>query len=67
MTEKMPVFDDEAARQLAESAARMLGISIAPEWMPAVIRNLQANKIASELLLSFPIDDEAESAMVFRP
>lgn len=67
MADKPPAFDDETARQFAESAAKMLGITIAPEWMPNVIRNLRANKGASELLLSHPLDDEAESAMVFRP
>lgn len=67
MTGQADAFDDETARQLAESAARMLGIAIAPEWMPAVVRNLRANAAAAELLLGHPLADEAESAMVFRP
>ncbi|MFZ5732003.1 MAG: DUF4089 domain-containing protein [Pseudomonadota bacterium] len=67
MAVQADAFDDEAARQLAESAARMLGIAIAPEWMPAVVRNLRANSAAAELLLDHALDDEAESAMVFRP
>lgn len=67
MSENVQAFDDETARQFAESAAKMLGITIAPEWMPAVIRNLRANAAAAELLLSHSLDDEAESAMVFRP
>lgn len=67
MTDRTPAFDDETAWQFAESAARMLGIAIAPEWMPAVIRNLHANAATAGLLLSHPLDDEAESAMVFRP
>lgn len=67
MIENVQAFDDETAKQFAESAAKMLGITISPEWMPAVIRNLRANAAAAELLLSHPLDDEAESAMVFRP
>lgn len=67
MIENAQAFDDETARQFAESAAKMLGIRIAPEWMPAVIRNLRTNAASAELLLSHPLDDETESAMVFRP
>lgn len=66
MANHNPTFDNDTAQRLAENAARMLDIAIAPEWMPAVIQNLRANHGAAQLLLSFPLDDEAESAMVFR-
>ncbi len=60
------VFDEKTARQFADSASPMLGIAIAPDWMPAVIQNLRANAAAAQLVTSFPLDDELESASVFR-
>lgn len=62
-----PSFDDEAAQRFADVTASMLGIAIAAEWMPAVIRNLRTNATVAELLLSQPLDDELESTAVFRP
>ncbi|OQW58626.1 MAG: hypothetical protein A4S14_06200 [Proteobacteria bacterium SG_bin9] len=67
MADKPPPFDDEAAQRFAEVTANMLGITIAADWMPAVIRNLRTNATVAELLLSQPLDDEIESTAVFRP
>jgi hypothetical protein len=57
-------FDAEAH---AEHMAKVLGLTILPDWKATVVQNLAATAAAAELVLSFPLDDHVEPAPVFEP
>jgi hypothetical protein len=57
-------FDPEAH---AETMAKAMGLTIRPEWKPAVNANLNATAAAAELVMSFRLDDHVEPAPVFEP
>ena len=57
-------FDAEA---YAEQMAKVLGLTIDPDWKATVVQNLVATAAAAELVLSFPLDDDVEPAPVFEP
>ena len=57
-------FDAEA---YAEQMAKVLGLTIVPDWKATVVQNLVATAAAAELVLSFPLDDDVEPAPVFEP
>jgi hypothetical protein len=59
---KAPDFDPAA--HLA-SMERGLGLAIAPEWRAGVESHVAAIARAADLVMSFPLDDELESAAVF--
>ena len=50
---------------LIDAAAPALGLTIAPDWRGAVRANLAVSLRMAELVLEFPLDDEAEPAPVF--
>ncbi|MCW5774020.1 MAG: DUF4089 domain-containing protein [Rhodospirillaceae bacterium] len=59
-----PEFDAEAYLRTALPA---LGLTVPPEWMPAVIANfLRTGEIAAAFL-DFPLDDREEPGPVFTP
>jgi Protein of unknown function (DUF4089) len=47
-------------------AARSLGLTIEPAWMPAVRANLQAALTLGAIVGEFALPDDAEPAPVFR-
>ncbi|AWV20582.1 hypothetical protein RADP37_05533 (plasmid) [Roseomonas mucosa] len=47
-------------------ALTLQGVTMAPEWRPAVRAGLGAVATAARLVLEFPLEDEAEPAPVFR-
>lgn len=47
--------------------ASLLGLTIQEDWQPGVEAHISATKKASDLLLSFPLDDTEEAASVFVP
>jgi hypothetical protein len=59
-----PPFDAEAH---AAHMAKVMGLTVLPEWKPTVVSNLAATAAAAELVLSFPLDDHVEAAPVFEP
>jgi len=48
-----------------DASAQVLGIAIAPEWRDAVRANLAVTFRMGDLVLGFPLPDEAEPAPVF--
>ena len=60
-----PKDHDAALDAYIQSAAVLLGITIAPEWMPQVRASLLATNGATRLFEAFPLPDEAEPAPVF--
>jgi hypothetical protein len=51
---------------MIDGAAALLGLSIEPEWKPAVRLNLEAILRQARLVDEFELPDEAEPASVFR-
>jgi hypothetical protein len=51
----------------ADHMAKVMGLTIRPEWRPTVVGHLLATAAAAELILSFPLDDHVEPAPVFEP
>ena len=47
------------------ASAQVLGLTIAPDWYPAVCSNLAITFRMAALVLDFPLPDEAEPAPVF--
>jgi hypothetical protein len=60
----MTEFD--AARFL-DAAAPALGLAIGAECRPGVLANLARNHEVAQLVMAFPLADEAEQAPVFTP
>jgi hypothetical protein len=55
------------AKSHAEHMAKVLDLTILPEWQPTVVQHLATTAAAAELILSFPLDDHVEPAPVFEP
>jgi hypothetical protein len=49
-----------------DAAARVLGLSIAPEWQPVVRANLQVSLSFARMVEDFPLPDDSEPAHVFK-
>ena len=49
-----------------ESGLRRLGITIAPEWLPAIRFHLDLSLAMGAMVAEFPLPDEADPAPVFR-
>ena len=49
-----------------DAAARVLELSIEPEWKAAVEANLAATLRLAASFMEFPLPDEAEPAPIFR-
>lgn len=62
----MPETDkDQALDAYIEASATLLGITIAPEWLPTVKVALAATQGATKFVEAFPLPDETEPAPVF--
>lgn len=48
-----------------EATATLLGLPVEPAWKAAVRANLIVTLRMAELVLAFPLDDEAEPAPIF--
>jgi hypothetical protein len=57
-------FDAEAQ---AAHMAEVMGLTIDPAWMPAVVTHLQTTAAIAAELMEFPLDDTVEFAPVFEP
>ena len=57
----------EADRQAVDAAIALFAIPVEPPWREAAHANFAAIAAAAALVASFPLDDEAEYAPVFRP
>jgi hypothetical protein len=51
---------------MATAGARVLGLSIEPEWRPAILANLRVSLTLGLLVAEFDLPDAAEPAAVFR-
>ena len=56
--------DDTTSAYIA-ACARVLGLSIEPEWLPQIKVALQATQRASDFVTAFELPDETEPAPVF--
>lgn len=50
-----------------EVTAPVLGLSVASAWRPGVAANLTRMAELAELVLAFPLADDADQAPVYRP
>ena len=57
-------FDPEVH---VDDGAKLLGLTILPEWRPTVVQHLVRTAEAAEVVLAFPLDDQIELAPVFEP
>jgi len=57
-------FDAEAH---ADHMAKVMDLSVLPEWRATVVAHLIATAAAAERVMSFPLDDHVEPAPVFEP
>jgi hypothetical protein len=55
------------AKAHADHMAKVMRLTIRPEWLPTVVGHLVVTAAAAELILSFPLDDHVEPAPVFEP
>ena len=51
----------------ADHMAKVMQLTVLPEWQATVILHLAATAAAAELVLSFSLDDHVEPAPVFEP
>ncbi len=58
----VPPFDPEA---VIDALGPLLGLSIAPDYRPGIVTNLQATVRFAALVLAAEIEDETEAAPVF--
>ena len=49
-----------------DANAALLGIQVAPEWRDAVRQHLRITRDIAQLVLEFPLPDEADPAPIFR-
>ena len=61
-----PLPDDEALLAYVDAASVLNAIPLDPAWRGEVLANLRAIANSAHAVLSFPLDDEAEPAPVFR-
>ena len=62
----MTEVDDETLELYVAAAAKALGLSVDPAWMPAIRANLRATLNHAAIVSGFDLSDEAEPAPVFR-
>ena len=49
-----------------EAGSKMLGLTIAPDWLPSVRANLEVSLRLAALVDEFPLTDDHEPASIFR-
>jgi hypothetical protein len=47
--------------------AKVMGLTIEPEWRDSVVANVKATEAIAQAVLSFPLSDHDEPAPVFEP
>lgn len=47
--------------------SELLGLAIAPDYVPNVVKNVATLAAAAKLVMEFPLPDEVEAAPVFEP
>ena len=57
-------FDVEA---YVDAASATIGLAIPPELRPAVVANFKQIAETASVVMSFPVDDDVDPALVFRP
>ena len=55
------------AEKLLDAAAEVMRLEVRAEYRPGVLANIEVAIRMAKLVDSFPLDDEAEPAPVFRP
>lgn len=55
------------AGQGVDTAAALFGIDLRPAWREAAIAHFVALEAAAGLVMTFPLEDEAEYGPVFTP
>ncbi len=63
----MPQQDGFDAERYVDAAAALIGLTIAPELRPGVVANFKQIADTAALVMSFPLDDQIDPAVVFRP
>ena len=53
--------------RMVEEGAKTAGLTIAPEYLPNVILNVERSLMIARPLLELELEDELMSAPVFRP
>ena len=59
--------DQDMKANAVDNAAALFGITLQPEWREAAVMNFATLATAAGLVMSFPLDDEAEYGPVFTP
>lgn len=57
-------FDAEAH---VDHMAKVMALTVQPEWRAGVVDNVKATATLAGLVLSFPLEDHVEPAPVFEP
>jgi hypothetical protein len=57
-------FDAEAH---VDHMAKVMVLTILPEWRVSVVDNVAATASIADLVMTFPLDDHIEPAPVFEP
>ena len=58
--------DEERAAGLA-ATAKLLGLTVAPQWREEILFHMKVLAEAAQLLAEFPLDDAIEPAPIFAP
>lgn len=58
--------DTDPLHTAIEAGAKMLGLTIEPAWLPAVLANLEVSLRLAKLVDEFPLPDEHEPASIFK-
>ena len=58
---------DEHREAALDAAIALHGLAVDPAWRAAILAHMKLTGIAAELVAEFPLDDEIDSAPVFRP
>jgi len=65
MDAEPPMAQDDSLDQLIDGAGALLGLSLAPEWKPAVRANLEVTLRLAKLIDEFSLPDEIEPAEIY--
>lgn len=60
-------MSDDVREQAVDTAAALFGVTMQPAWREAAVMNFGTLVAAAELVMGFPLDDEAEYGPVFTP
>ncbi|WP_013321575.1 DUF4089 domain-containing protein [Gloeothece verrucosa] len=57
----------EEATAYVKVAARLMGLSISPKYLPGVVENWQRLEVIASLVTEFPLSENLEAAPIFEP